>query len=246
MSKLKVAFFDFACCEGCQLQVYNLEEEIIDLLELVEPVEWREAMTDTSDDYDAAIIEGSITRIEDERRLKSIREKAKVLIALGSCATTGGVNNLKNNFEMQDVKECVYGKDAKMPHLNTYPTKGVSEVVKVDYMVPGCPINIKEFSYIVRSLALGKEPKIPDYAVCVECKMKENVCRFEYDEICLGPITRAGCDAKCPSSGMWCFGCRGFVDKPNINAAKDVMAEYGKTIDDLRGKMLLFGSKQEF
>ena len=246
MSKLKVAFFDFACCEGCQLQIYNMEEEILDLLELVEPVEWREAMSDQSDDYDVAIIEGSITRKEDEERIKEIRKKAKILIALGTCATTGGINNLKNNFEMQDVRECVYGKDADMPHLDTYPTKGVSEVVKVDYIIPGCPTNIKEFAYIVRSLALGKEPNIPNYPVCVECKMKENICRFEYDEICLGPITRAGCDAKCPSSGMWCFGCRGFVDKPNVNAAKDVMAEYGKTMDDLRGKMLLFGSKQEF
>ena len=246
MSKLKVAFFDFACCEGCQLQVYNLEEEILDLLELIEPVEWREAMSDHSDDYDVVIIEGSITRVEDELRIKEIREKAKILIALGTCATTGGINNLKNNFEMQDVKECVYGEDANMSHLDTYPTKSVGEVVKVNYMIPGCPTNIKEFSYIVRCLALGKEPNIPSYPVCVECKMKENTCRFEYDEICLGPITRAGCDAKCPSSGMWCFGCRGFVDKPNINAAKDVMAEYGKTLDDLSGKMLLFGSKQEF
>jgi len=105
MSKLKVAFFDFACCEGCQLQIYNLEEEILDLLELVEPVEWREAMSDQSDDYDAAIIEGSITRIEDEQRIKAIREKAKILIALGSCATIGGINKLKNNFEMQDVRD---------------------------------------------------------------------------------------------------------------------------------------------
>ena len=246
MSKLKVAFFDFACCEGCQLQIYNMEEEILDLLELIEPVEWREAMSDQSDDYDVAIIEGSITREEDEQRIKEIRGKAKILIALGACATIGGVNKIKNNFEMQDIKECVYGKDANMKHLDTYPTKGVNEVVKVDYMVHGCPINIKEFAYIVRSLAIGKEPKIPNYPVCVECKMKENVCRFEYDEICLGPITRAGCDAKCPSSGMWCFGCRGFVDKPNVNAAREVMAEYGKTLDDLRGKMLLFGSKQEF
>jgi sulfhydrogenase subunit delta len=246
MSKLKVAFFDFACCEGCQLQVYNMEEEILDLLELIEPVEWREAMTEKSDDYDVAIIEGSITRIEDEERIKAIRKNAKILIAFGACATIGGVNKIKNNFEMHDVRQYVYGKDANMPHLDTYPTKAVNEVVKVDYMVHGCPINIKEFSYIVRSLAMGKEPKIPNYPVCVECKMKENVCRFEYGEICLGPITRAGCDAKCPSSGMWCFGCRGFVDDPNVNAAKDVMAEYGKTIEDLRGKMLLFGSKQEY
>ncbi len=137
MSKLKVAFFDFACCEGCQLQVYNMEEEILDLLELIEPVEWREAMSDQSDDYNVAIIEGSITRIEDEKRIEAIRENAKILIALGSCATTGGVNNLKNNFDMQDVKEYVYGKDADMPHLDTNPTKSVNEVVKVNYMVHG-------------------------------------------------------------------------------------------------------------
>ncbi|MHC4741345.1 MAG: NADH-quinone oxidoreductase subunit B family protein [Planctomycetota bacterium] len=245
MSRLKVAFFDFACCEGCQLQIYNMEEEILELLTLVEPVEWREAMSDQSDDYDVAIVEGSITRAEDEERLKAIRKNASVLIALGSCATTGGVNNLKNNFEMEDVRKCVYGKDAGMPHLDTYPTKGVGEVVKVDYIIPGCPTNVKEFAYVVRSLALGKKPVIPSYPVCVECKMKENVCRFEYNEICLGPITRAGCDAKCPSSGMWCFGCRGPVDNPNIDAAKDVMDEYGKTIDDLQGKIKLFQSKQE-
>ncbi len=245
MAKPKVAVFDFACCEGCQLQIYNLEEELLDLLTLIQPVEWREAMSDKSDEYDIAIIEGSITRVEDEVPLKAIREKAKVLIALGSCATTGGVNKLKNNFEMQDVRECVYGKDADMPHLDTYPTKAVDEVVKVDYKVHGCPIDKAEFAYIVKSLVMGQEPKIPNYPVCVECKLRENACRFEYGEICLGPITRAGCGAKCPSKGFWCFGCRGYVDDPNVNAAKDVMEKYGKTIDDLKSKMLLFGSKQE-
>jgi coenzyme F420-reducing hydrogenase gamma subunit len=245
MAKLKTAVFDFACCEGCQLQIYNMEEEILDLLTLVNPVEWREAMSDQSDDYDVAIIEGSITRREDEKPLKEIRQKAKILIALGACATIGGVNKIKNNFEMEDVKEYVYGDDARRAHLNTYPTKAVGEIVKVDYMVHGCPINVQEFAYIVRCLAMGKEPKIPNNPVCVECKMKENVCRFEYGEICLGPVIRAGCDAKCPSSGMWCFGCRGYVDDPNIHAAKDVMEQYDKTIDDLRGKMILFAGEQE-
>ncbi len=245
MAKPKVAFFDFACCEGCQLQVYNMEEEILDLLTLVEPVEWREAMSDKAEEYDIAIIEGSITRPEDEEMIKDIRKRSKMLIALGACATMGGINKLKNNFEMQDVKECVYGEDANMPHLDTYPTKGVNEVVKVDFMIHGCPTDKKEFAYIIKCLAMGKTPSIPNYSVCVECKMNENVCRFEYGEICLGPITRAGCDAKCPSNGMWCFGCRGYVVDPNVNAAMGVMEEYGKTLDDLRGKMMLFGSKQE-
>jgi coenzyme F420-reducing hydrogenase gamma subunit len=245
MNKPKIAFFDFACCEGCQLQIYNLEEELLDLLELVEPVEWREAMSDKAEAYDIAFIEGSITRPRDEEMLKGIREKSKMLVALGACATIGGVNNLKNNFELDEVKKCVYADDSEMEHLETAVTKGVGEVVKVDYNIHGCPIDKQEFAYIVRCLLLGKKPLIPNYPVCVECKMQENVCRFEYGEICLGPVTRAGCQAKCPSGGTWCFGCRGYVDEPNVNAAYDVMNQYGKTIEDLRGKLELFVGAQE-
>ena len=243
MSKPRVAIFDFACCEGCQLQIVNMEEEILDLLSVISPVEWREAISDKSEEYDIAIIEGSITRPEDEARIKKIREKAAVLVALGSCATHGGVNKLKNNFELQDVKQYVYGKDAGMPHVDTALTKAVGEVVKVDFSIPGCPIDKKEFAAVVKSLAQGKTPVIPYYPVCVECKAQENICRYEFNEVCLGPITRAGCQAKCPTSGFWCFGCRGQVDNPNVNAAQDVMDKYKKTVDDLQSRMTLFMSK---
>ncbi len=242
MSKPKLAIFDPACCEGCQLQIVNLEETILDLLDVVEPVEWREAMSEKSDTYDIALIEGSVTRPEDEERVQKIRDTASVVVALGACATTGGVNKLKNQFEMQDVRTCVYGGAADMPHLATMPTKSVSEVIKVDFEVHGCPVSKKEFAYIVRCLAVGKTPVVPTYPVCVECKKNENVCRFEYNEVCLGPITRAGCGAKCPTAGAWCFGCRGLVADPNVDAAKDVMDEYGKTMADLEDRLALFNS----
>lgn len=243
MSKPRIAIFDFACCEGCQLQIVNLEEEIIDLLTVISPVEWREAISDKSEKYDIAIIEGSITRPRDEERIKQIRARASVLIALGACAVHGGINKLKNNFELDDVKNCVYGKDASQPHLDTAETKAVGEVVQVDFSIPGCPIDKKEFTTVVKSLVLGKTPTLPSYPVCVECKARENICRFEYNEICLGPITRAGCQAKCPTNGFWCYGCRGTVDDPNINAARDIMKKYGKTIEDLQSRLALFGSK---
>ena len=245
MSKPRLAIFDFACCEGCQLPIVNLEAEIVDLLTVVEPVEWREAISDHSDEYDIAIIEGSITRPSDEERVKQIRERASILVALGSCATTGGVNKLKNNFDLDDVKQCVYGDAATMPHLETGLSKAVDEVVPVDYKIHGCPIDHEEFKHVVRSLALGKEPNIPGYPVCVECKLKENECRYDHGEICLGPIIRAGCGARCPSNGAWCFGCRGLVDVPNVNAAHDVMEKYGKTVEELKSRMLLFGCQQE-
>jgi coenzyme F420-reducing hydrogenase gamma subunit len=245
MAKPKIAIFDFACCEGCQLQIVNLEEEILDLLGAADVVEWREARSEKSDEYDIAIVEGSITRLEDEERVKLIRSRAKVLIALGACATIGGVNKLKNNFDLDEVKKCVYGKAASKPHLHTGLTKAVDEVVDVDYYVHGCPIDRKEFTYIVRSLLMGKTPEIPDYPVCVECKAKGNPCLWEYDQVCLGPIIRAGCGARCPSNGFRCFGCRGYIDNPNVEAAKDVITRFGLNVDDLKTKMVLFGSQQE-
>ena len=195
--------------------------------------------------HEIAIIEGSITREEDEVRLRNIRKRARIVIALGACATIGGVNKLKNSFGLDDVRKCVYGDDSEMEHLGTEMTKAADEIIKVDYKVHGCPIDNRELGYIIRCLAKGINPVVPTYPVCVECKMKENVCRFEYNEICLGPITRAGCGAACPSAAASCFGCRGFVDDPNVNAARDVMDQYGKTIDDLSGKLVLFGNKQE-
>lgn len=245
MNKPRVAVFDFACCEGCQLQIVNLEEELLELLGVADVVEWREAMSEQSHEYDIAIVEGSITRKEDEERLDIIRSRAKILIALGACATIGGINKLKNNFEMEDVKKCVYGNDADKPHLNTYPTKSVGEIVHVDYEVHGCPIDRDEFTYVIRSLLLGKKPEIPEYPVCVECKAKGNQCLWEKNQICLGPIIRAGCGARCPSAGFRCFGCRGYIDNPNIDAAKDVMDKYNLTVEDLKSKMVLFGSQQE-
>jgi sulfhydrogenase subunit delta len=244
MSKPKVAVFDFACCEGCQLQIVNLEEEILDLIGAVDVVEWREAMSEQCPEYDIAIVEGSITRPADEQRIKAIRNKTKVLVAIGACATIGGVNKLKNNFDLEDVKKCVYGKNANMPHLDTEMTKAVDEVVKVDYKVHGCPMDKSEFTYVIRCLLMDKKPDIPEWPVCVECKAKGNPCLWDYEQVCLGPIIRAGCGARCPSSGFRCFGCRGYTDNPNVDAAKDVMEKYGLTVEELKSKMVLFGSKQ--
>ena len=121
----------------------------------------------------------------------------------------------------------------------------MDEVVDVDFYVHGCPIDRKEFTYIVRSLLMGKKPEIPEYPVCVECKAAGNPCLWQYDQVCLGPIIRAGCGARCPSSGFRCFGCRGYIDNPNVEAARDVINRFGLNVDDLKTKMVLFGSRQE-
>jgi len=245
--KPKVAFFDFASCEGCQLQVANLEESVIDLVEIVDVVSFREVMKEHSDDYDIAFIEGSIQRPMDTERLKKIRSNAKILVALGACACIGGVNKMRNYWPVNEVKKEVYG-DADVQdndYFNAFESKAINEVVRVDAMIPGCPINREEFIRIVIDLVLGKKPRLPAYPVCVECKKNENVCVFELGQFCLGPVTRAGCNSACPNFQSGCEGCRGFIDDPNFDAEKGVLEKYGISLDEMMKSFNMFNYHKE-
>lgn len=241
--KPKIAIFDFGCCEGCQLQVVNLEEQILDLLGLVDVRQWREAMSEHADDYDIALVEGSITRESEIPRLQAIRKQAKVLVALGACAHTGGVNAMKNNAPMEQALRTVYGDKAGW--FDTIPTRPLSAVVPVDFAIPGCPIDRGELLEVVKALLMGKTPTLPTYPVCVQCKMAENTCVFDLGLTCMGPVTRAGCKAICPSNGNRCLGCRGLVPEPNTNAHKEVLAEHGRTVEDILAEYRMFDSTAE-
>ena len=240
--KPKVGFFDFASCEGCQLQIANLEEEVLKLIEIVDVVSFREIMKEHSDDYDIAIIEGSIMRPMDEVRLRKIRSTADKLIAFGACACIGGVNKIRNQWKSEEVKKEVYG-DADISgneYFDVHETKAVNEVVPVDYYIRGCPPTKDEIKRVLTALALGKEPDIPNYPVCVECKKNENVCLFELGKFCLGPITRAGCNAICPTNGSPCDGCRGLLKKPQVECVMDILKRYDLTYEELKRRATLY------
>lgn len=241
--KPKIAIFDFGCCEGCQLQIVNLEELLLDLVGLVDVRQWREAMSEHADDYEIALVEGSITRAGEIPRLEAIRKQAKVLVALGACAHTGGVNAMKNRMPMQQALKTVYGDKAAW--FDTIPARPLSAVVPVDFVVPGCPIDRGELLEVVKALLLGKAPTLPTYPVCVQCKMAENVCAFDRGLVCMGPVARAGCGAICPSNGNRCLGCRGLVPEPNVNAHKEVLAEHGRTVEGILAEYRLFGGWEE-
>lgn len=236
--KPKIAFFDFASCEGCQLQVVNLEAEMLDVVGAVEIVQFREAMTEKSDDYAIAFVEGSITREKDIPRLKKIREQAAVLVALGACATIGGVNCLKNFQPLDEVRKYVYGDKAEW--YETFAARPLAAVVPVDYSIHGCPMHKEEFLKVVKALLLGKKPEIPNYPVCVECKRNGNVCVFELGMTCLGPVTRAGCGAWCPTYRDNCLGCRGLVPDPNTDAEKEVLKKHGLSVEEAIGQFRIF------
>ena len=240
MAKPKVAFFDFACCEGCQLCAIDLTpEQLLDLLNVIDIVEFREAISEKSGNgYDIAIVEGSVTRKSDIPRLEKIRNTAKVLITLGACSHIGGINALKNFQSIEACQQAVYPDDPTK--YETDVAKAVGEIVQVDAFVPGCPIDTGEFVRVVKNLVLGKKPGLPDYPVCVECKQNENVCVYEKGQQCLGPVIRAGCGARCPSNGWYCFGCRGLVPEPNVNSQQDIMQKYNLTFEQMKDKFKLF------
>lgn len=242
--KPKVAFFDFTGCEGCQLDALNLEgEELLDLLNAVDIVNFREVKTEREDNYDIAFVEGSITRESEIPRLQKIRNQAKVVVALGACACIGGINCLKNHLPMEDALRIVYGEDAK--YYDTIPARPADAVIPVDYYVRGCPPTTAELLKVIKALLLGKKPDIPSYPVCVECKMAGNVCVFERGMTCLGPVIRAGCGAICVTSGRYCWGCRGLVEDPNVDSEKDILQKYGLTVEQVVEKFKIFNTYAE-
>ena len=238
MSKAKISFHDFTSCEGCQLQVLACEDELLDILGAVEIVQFREAIDNREWDCDIAFIEGAFSRESDRARLEKIRQHAKLVVALGACATTGGLNVLKNYRGVEPSMRKVYGEAAKW--YETSPVQPIEAAIKVDHKVHGCPIPKQEFLEVVKSVLAGRKPQIPDYPVCVECKLKENVCLFHKGQYCMGVVARAGCSAWCPSYGGRCYACRGLITDPNNKGAKDVLNEFGLTVEQIMAEFRLF------
>ena len=238
LKKPRIGVFDFTGCEGCELQLANKEETLIDFLSLVEVVNFREISSASGDDYDIALIEGAVSRDDEVDRLKTIRSNAKVLVALGACACFGGVNQLKNRFSMKDVVEEVYGTHK----VQTAPVRKISDVVKVDLEIPGCPVSKKEVERIVVDIVTGADIKFPKYHVCLECKEKGNVCVVNLGRLCLGPITRAGCGAPCPTGNTGCLGCRGPAPEANFESFKQILKENDFPKHEIMENLCFFGA----
>lgn len=232
-----VGVFDFTGCEGCQLQLANKEESLGAFLSSIDIVNFREISSDRRDDYDIAFIDGAISRDDEVERLKKIRARAGVLVALGSCACFGGVNRQKNRCDPDEANREVYGDRPKETGL----TRSVGEVVKVDLEVPGCPVSKVEIERIVRHVLVGLSFEFPAYPVCLDCKQGFTTCLFDLGELCLGPITRGGCEAPCPKGGLGCFGCRGVAGDCNLDGFLNIAGTRGFGEDEIRERLDFFG-----
>ncbi len=235
--KPKIAVFDFTGCEGCELQLTNKEETLMDFLDAIEVVCFREVSSVAGDKYDIALVEGAVTRSDELKRLERIRERATIVVALGSCACFGGINKLKNAFDLDEANREVYGSFPK----ETLLTRKVSDVVRVDMEIPGCPVSKAEVERIVQHLVLDVPFRFPAYPVCLECKQRYTVCMFEKGELCFGPITRGGCNAPCPAAGCGCWGCRGPATDANFHGFFTAVKKRGFDDREVLERLSLFG-----
>jgi F420-non-reducing hydrogenase small subunit len=260
MAKLKLALYWAASCGGCDVALLDINEKILDVAEIADIVLWPIAMDFKYSDIaaiqdgtiDVCLFNGAVRNSEQEEIARLLRLKSKILVAFGSCACFGGIPALANFTNRAEILNNSYieapsndNPDNTLPQETTevdegqlelpklYDTvKTLSQVVPVEYFLPGCPPPVSLIIELVNDLAANKLPPpgssiASDKTVCDECPLKkENKCisriyrpqeiipdrercLLEQGIICCGPATRGGCGATCIKAGMPCRGCFG-------------------------------------
>ena len=233
LDKPRLAVFKFASCDGCQLSLLDAEDELLavaDRVEIAYFVEARRKMLEGP--YDVSLVEGSISTPEQVEQIKKVRSDSKFLVAIGACATAGGIQALRNWRNVDDFVRIVYAVPSYIDTLAT--STPVSEHVSVDFELRGCPINKYQLLDLVTALLVGRQPHVPAHSVCLECKRRGTVCIMVAQGIpCLGPVTQAGCGAICPAYNRGCYGCYGPMEAPNAEALGQRFRDLGASSEEI-------------
>jgi coenzyme F420-reducing hydrogenase gamma subunit len=231
--KPKLAVWKFASCDGCQLSLLDCEDELLKIADRVEIAHFLEASRAVvKGPYDLSLVEGSITTPGDLERIQVVRRVSKYLVTIGACATAGGIQALRN---FQDVKEFISIVYARPDYIRTLDTSTpIADHVPVDYELRGCPIDKRQLVEVIGAFLHGRKPNTPSHSVCVECKLRGNVCvMVAHGTPCLGPVTHAGCGALCPSYDRGCYGCFGPKETPNTSSLSRWWSRLGVGEQDL-------------
>jgi F420-non-reducing hydrogenase small subunit len=200
--KLKIAFYWSASCGGCEVAVLDVNEKILDVVAAADIVFWPvamdikykdvEAMPDKS--IDVSFCNGAIRNSENEKIVKLLRQKSKIMVAFGSCACDGCVKSLANLWDKDTVFErayietpstenpesltpqtCVKVKEGELELPEFYDTvKTLPQTVDVDYTISGCPPPIPAIINMFSAFISGNLPPkgssfLPDKSICDEC-----------------------------------------------------------------------------
>ena len=231
--KPKLAVWKFASCDGCQLTLLDCEDELLQIAGEVEIAYFLEATRGKiRGPYDLSLVEGSVTTAEDAERIREVRRVSRALVTIGACATSGGIQALRNFADVGDFLRIVYATPEYVSALAT--STPISAHVPVDFELQGCPIDKRQLIEVLSAFLNKREPRISAQSVCVECKRRGNVCvMVAHGTPCLGPVTHAGCGAICPSYDRGCYGCFGPKETPNTPSLARGMEGLGSTHGEL-------------
>jgi coenzyme F420-reducing hydrogenase gamma subunit len=231
--KARVAVWKFSSCDGCQLSLLDCEDELLTLADRIEIAYFLEASSAVAEGpYDISIVEGSITTAHDAERIREVRRSSRALITIGACATSGGIQALRNFADIDAFTSIVY---ASPDYISTLATSTpISAHVPVDYELNGCPINKAQLLEVIGAHLARRRPRVRAHSVCVECKRRGTVCvTVAHGTPCLGPVTHAGCGAICPAYDRGCYGCYGPMEAPNTASLSARMAALGSDDADI-------------
>lgn len=230
--KPRLAVFKFSSCDGCQLTLLDCEDELLAVAGAIDIAFFPEATrSDDKGRYDLTLVEGSITTPHDAERIHDIRRRSKFLVTIGACATSGGIQALRNFADVKQFTSIVY---ARPDYISTLATSTpIADHVPVDFELRGCPISKHQLIEVISAFLAGRRPSTPPHSTCIECKLKGNVCvMVAHGTPCLGPVTHAGCGALCPSFDRGCYGCYGPKETPNPASLSNRLGELGVSARD--------------
>lgn len=231
--KPKLAVWKFSSCDGCQLSLLDCEDELLALAGEVEIAQFLEASSAVDKGpYDLSLVEGSITTPHDAERIHAVRRASRRLVTIGACATAGGIQALRNFADVREFVPAVYPTPQYISTLDRSSPIGAH--VAVDFELRGCPVNKHQLLEVVSAFLHGRRPAIPTSSVCVECKLRGNVCvMVAHGTPCLGPVTQAGCGAICPSYDRGCYACFGPAESANTRSLAGWLAGRGASAPEL-------------
>ena len=214
-ARQKLAVWKFSSCDGCQLSLLDCEDELLAVAGQLEICYFLEATSaSVQGPYDVSLVEGSITTLHEAERIREVRASSRALITIGACATSGGIQALRNFADVQEFTSAVY---ATPEYISTLATSTpISANVAVDFELQGCPISKQQLLEVISAHLNRRRPRVRAHSVCLECKRRGTVCVIvAHGTACLGPVTHAGCGAICPSYNRGCYGCFGPMESPN-------------------------------
>ncbi len=232
--KPKLAVWKFSSCDGCQLTLLDCEDELLAVAGAVEIAYFLEATrAQVEGPYDVSLVEGSVTTPEEKERIRKVRKQSKVLITIGACATSGGIQALRNFKDVDSFIQAVYAHPEYIETLKT--STAISDHVPVDFELRGCPIGKEQLLEVLNAFLNARPPHVPAYSQCIECKRSGTVCvMVSQGAPCLGPVTQAGCGNICPACMRGCFGCFGPKEAPNTESLSRLFKGLGMDKRDIK------------